>query len=83
MREMDFLHHFQRVAAPERQRCRRPFADAIHGQDRRLLEWRGEKRRGGMALVMLGEQQPVVAVVIRREALELLSRAVASGTASP
>ena len=47
----------ERVAPADRDRGRRPLADAVHGQHRGLLERRGKEGGGGVALVVLGEEQ--------------------------
>ena len=65
MREMDFLQHVEPVAVAVGGRCRRPLADPVHRQHRRFLKRRGKERGGGMALVMLGEQQPLFPIAIR------------------
>ena len=50
------------VAPPDPEGGRRPFPDAVHGQDGGLLERRGEEGGGGMGFVVLGEEElPVVA----------------------
>ncbi len=45
------------VAAPDALRRGRPLPDAVEGEDRRLLERRGEERARGVGLVVLGEQE--------------------------
>jgi hypothetical protein len=60
MRKMDFLEYFEAMAVADRRRSRRPFADAVHGQHRRMLERGGIKRRGRVAQMMLAKQQPVL-----------------------
>ncbi len=44
------------VTLPDSPGCRRPLADPIDGQDRRLLEGGAEERAGGVGEVMLNEQ---------------------------
>ena len=66
MREMNFLKDLQLAAVADRGRGRRPFADAVHGQHRRALERRGVERRGGMAEMMLAEQEPRSGRTFRR-----------------
>ena len=56
MREVNFLCDRERIAGSRRKRRRRPFADAVHRQDRRVLVGRGKKRRRRVTDVMLGEQ---------------------------
>src|SRR6266571_772505 len=51
-----------------------PADDVVHRQHRRLLERRGEERRGGVALMMLGEQQPVLDVEVRPELLQFVAQ---------
>lgn len=54
MGEADLLQQLDAVAATDPNRRRRPFADTVEGQDRRLLE-RGRKvRAGGVRLVVAG-----------------------------
>src|SRR5262245_28298816 len=72
MRPADFSHWLQCVASPDRNRRRRPFADAVHGQDDGLLEWRWKKGGGRVALLVLREDQLAVKLVADRESLELL-----------
>ncbi len=43
------------VAAADAEAGRGPFADAVEGQDGRLLEGRGEEGAGRVRLVVLGE----------------------------
>ena len=57
MREMDLAVDVDRIAVAQAGRGRRPFADAVHGEDRRGLEGRGIEGAGGVRLVMLGEHQ--------------------------
>ena len=40
-----------------RRRC--PFANAVHGQDRRLVKGRGIERAGGVREVVLGKEDPI------------------------
>ena len=44
-------------AATHAARRRSPLAHAVHGQDRRFVEWRGEERAGGVRLVVLAVQE--------------------------
>ncbi len=39
MREAHFAEQFDAVAAPDAIACRRPFTDAVEGQNRSFLEW--------------------------------------------
>ena len=73
---MDLLGHLQMVAAAEADRGRGPFADPVHGQHHRLLERRGEEGARGMALMMLGEQQPVRPIEVGSVSLELPAQQV-------
>ena len=57
VREVDLADHLQAVAVSQRQRRRGPFADTVHRQHGRALERRREEGAGGMAQVVLGEQQ--------------------------
>ena len=45
------------VAAADAQAGRGPLAHAVEGQDRGLVERRGEERAGGVRLVVLGEDE--------------------------
>ncbi len=76
MREVDFLEDFQRLATPDGQRGGSPFADAVHGQYRSLLEGRRKKRAGGVAQVVLGEAQPAVPVGVRGMAPQFLDQQI-------
>ena len=48
------------MALADADRGRRPLADAVHRHDRRVLERRRVERRGGVALVVLGEDVAVL-----------------------
>ena len=72
MREVEFLEDGEVVAAAEADRHRRPLPDPVHGQDGGFLERRGEKRRGGVTLVMLGEEELAVPVAVARKLLQLV-----------
>ena len=74
MREVQLFQHLEAVALAVAQRRGRPLADAIHGQDGGFLERRGKERRGGMALVMLAEQQALLPVEVRLPALHLVAQ---------
>src|SRR5207248_7058438 len=69
--KVDLSHRRELAARAEGGRRRRPFPDAVHGQDDGLLEWRRRERGGSMALVVLGEEQPLLPVELRREHREL------------
>ena len=74
MRPMDLAHRLKCVAAADGNRCRGPFADAVHGQHDCLLKW-GRKEGGGrMALVVLGEEKLAIDLAAWREALSAFSR---------
>ncbi len=51
---MDLPEQFDIAAAPDPVRGRGPLADAVDGQDRRVLERRREEGAGRMGLMMLG-----------------------------
>ena len=55
--KVDLADDLEAVAAAERQRRGRPFADAVHRQHGRALERRREERARRVAQVMLGEQE--------------------------
>ncbi len=54
--EAQLEEHVERRALPVADRGRRPLADAVHRQDRRLLVRRREERRRRVRLVVLGEE---------------------------
>jgi hypothetical protein len=58
----------------EAERGRRPFADAVHAEDRGLFERRREERRRGVALVMLAEQQALLPVEVGLPLLHLVAQ---------
>ena len=68
---MNLALDLQVAAGADRTRRRAPFADAVHRQHRRIGKWRGEERACGVAEMMLGEQQLVLPVEVRREFLQL------------
>jgi hypothetical protein len=72
VREVDLPAHLERVAFPEAHGRGRPFPHPVHGQHRGFLEGRGEEGAGGVALVVLGEQEAVLPVVARGVDLKLL-----------
>ena len=55
MREAQLLEHLDLVAAADGDRAGGPLADTVEGQDRGLLEGRGEERAGRVGLVVLEE----------------------------
>ena len=71
MREVDLLEDFELVAVANSGRRRRPFADAVHGEHRRILIRRGVERRSRVAQMMLAEQK-LLAVELGRERLQLV-----------
>ena len=74
MREVQFLAHLQMIAASERDRCGRPFADSVHGEDHGLLE-RGRKERGcRVALVVLREQELALPIEVGVERPQLVAQ---------
>ena len=77
VRKVDLATHFQRVAAPRRERRRGPFAHAVHRQNRRLVEGRREERARGVAQVMFREQQPVRPGLSRPGSAQFLDQQVA------
>ncbi len=74
MRKAELLEELDPVAAAARDARRRPLADAVEGEDRRLLEGRGEEGAGRVGLVVLGED--VAALVVAAEAAVELARRV-------
>ena len=72
MREMDLLQHVEAIVLAQRDRGRRPLPDPVHRQNRRFLKRRGKEGRGGMALMVLGEQQPLFPIAVGREFFQLL-----------
>src|SRR6266699_3927228 len=62
MWKLNLLVHLQFVASADRDRRRCPFADAIHCQYRRALEWRRKKCACRVAEMMLRKQQALVPV---------------------
>ena len=74
MREVQFLERGEFISAAVGDRGRRPLADPVHCQDCGLLERRGKKSRGCMALVMLGEKQLALPVEVRRVFFQLIAQ---------
>jgi hypothetical protein len=62
------------VPATGRDRRGRPLADAVHREDCRLVEGRCEKRRRGMALMVLREQQTPLGVEPAVEPPQLIAQ---------
>ena len=61
VREADLLEHRDVGAPADAEGGGGPLADAVHGEDRRLLEGGGQEARGGVAHVVLGEEdRPLV-----------------------
>ena len=54
-----------RLPAADAERRRAPLADAVERQDRRLVERAREERAGGVALVVVGEDQSAPGVAAR------------------
>src|SRR6184192_2026805 len=70
MRESQLAQQLDLVAATGTDRRGGPLADAVYGDDGRLLEGRGIERGGRVRLVMLAEHH--LAVVSRDPALEIV-----------
>src|SRR5262249_47591087 len=58
VRKVDLLRHLEPVAQAETDRGRRPFSDDVHGEDGGSFERRREEGARGVALVVLGEEEP-------------------------
>jgi hypothetical protein len=58
VREAQLVGERDPVALAGAEGRRRPFADAVQGEDRRALERRGEEGARGVGLVVLGEDEP-------------------------
>ena len=58
VRKRDVIDQPDAIALADAESRRGPLADAVQGQDRRLVERAREKRAGGVALVMIGEDKP-------------------------
>ncbi len=71
MREVDLADHLQGAAFAEGERCRGPFADAVHRQDCRAPERRGIEGARCVAQVMLGKEQLGRPIGRRIEPLQL------------
>src|SRR5690348_6969943 len=71
MREVELPVDGEPVSRAQAERGGRPFADAVHGEDGRLPERRGKERAGGMAQVVLREEQARVPLVAGPEGAEL------------
>src|SRR3990172_7863991 len=74
VREMNFLEQRDLVALALHYRGRGPLADAIHGENERILEWRRIERRGGVRQVVLGEQQLSTGVERRVEDFQVVGQ---------
>ena len=70
--KVDLPLHLQRIAAAHPDGCRRPFADPVHRQDQGVLERRGEEGRGGMAQMVLGEEELALPVEILLDLLQMI-----------
>ena len=68
---MDLPANLEGDAVARGQRRRRPFADTVHRQDSRLIEWRGKKCARCMTQMMLGEQQAFAYVLARSQRTKL------------
>ncbi len=55
MGKMNLLEDFETVAFADGRRRRRPFTDAVHGENCGLVEWRRVEGGRGVAQMMLGE----------------------------
>ena len=62
VREVDLANDLEICAVADRERSRRPLADAIHGQHGGALERRRIERARRMTQVVLGEEQPCIPV---------------------
>jgi len=58
--EAQFVRQVDAVASPDAPGGRRPFADAVNGQDGGFLERRRKERAGGVRLVVLGKDVPAL-----------------------
>ena len=72
VREAQLLHHLETIAPAHGDRAGGPLADAVQGEDGRLLEGRREERAGPVRLVVGHED--VLALVRAREPLVELAR---------
>ncbi len=71
---MNLARHLDLVADAEAERCRHPFADAVHRQDCGAFERRRIERARRMALMVLGEEQLAFPVEVGRKALQFLDQ---------
>ncbi len=76
MGEMNLLPHFQAAARAVGNRRRRPFSDAVDRQDGRVVEGRGIECTGGMALVVLGEEDAILPVEAGTDLEQLLAEQI-------
>ncbi len=56
--ELDVIEQADAVPLANADRRRAPLAHPVEGDDRRLVEGAGEERAGGMAFMVVGEDQP-------------------------
>ena len=76
MGEMEFANHLQAPPAPHGRGGGRPFAHAVHGQHRGLVEGGRVEGAGGVRQMMLGEEQLPAPVHVRVHGLQLSSQQV-------
>ena len=57
MREMNFFQNLEVVSLAMRDRRGGPFADAVHGQDHGFFKGRRKEGAGGVAQMVLGEEE--------------------------
>ena len=81
MREVDFAQDLQRGAAAHRGGRGGPFAHAIHGEDSGVFEWRRVEGAGGVAEVVLAEEQPFFEIGGGPELAKFLGQQAPSETA--
>ena len=73
---MDFFENFEPVVLSYPQRSCGPLANSIHCQYSCITEWRRIKRTCGVTFVMFGEQQPLLAIKRRINAVQCLPEKV-------
>ena len=83
MRKVDLLEDLQAVAVADRRRGRRPFADAVHGQHRRVLEGRRKEALTPRGSDGARRTSSLPMSKSLGELLQLARAAGSSGTASP
>ena len=76
MGEMDLLDDLEPVVAPERERAGRPLSDAVQRQYRGRGVRRRKKGAGGVAQMMLAEDQALVPVEVGPVLLQLVLQQV-------